>query len=103
MDYINHVTITRHISWNHFLSWRNEYTPNSRLILLSTKASKPYTKFEYKHDDLLMVGRESAGVPDDVHNTSDGRVLIPMKEGMRSLNVAISAAMVVGEAIRQTT
>lgn len=102
MDYIDHVHITRHISWSHFQDWRKKNHPETRLVLLSTKASAPYTDFQYQPDDFLMVGRESAGVPDDVHNASDARVLIPMQGGMRSLNVAISAAMVVGEALRQT-
>jgi len=72
-----------------------------RQILLSTKAAHPYTEFTYQTGDCLILGQESAGVPDDVHDRADARVFIPMKEGARSLNVAVSAAMVAGEAIRQ--
>ncbi|MDD2325020.1 MAG: tRNA (cytidine(34)-2'-O)-methyltransferase [Alphaproteobacteria bacterium] len=97
MDYIDHINVTRHQSWEVFQKAKG----GRRLVLLSTKASIPYTDFAFHPDDTLMVGRESAGVPDDVHEACEGRVLIPMAAGLRSLNVALSAAMVLGEAVRQ--
>ena len=97
MDYIDHINYTRHQSWEAFQKAKGE----RRLVLLSTKASVPYTDFTFRPNDTLMVGRESAGVPDDVHEACEGRVLIPMAAGLRSLNVALSAAMVLGEAVRQ--
>jgi tRNA (cytidine/uridine-2'-O-)-methyltransferase len=97
MDYIDYLDYTRHKSWAHFDAARGQ----RRLILLSTKAAIPYTDFVYTPDDILMVGRESAGVPDEVHQHADARVIIPMRPALRSLNVAISAAMVLGEALRQ--
>ena len=100
MDYLAAVTLTRHVSWDRFEDWRQ--TSARRLVLASTKAADPYTEFAYRADDILLFGRESAGVPDRVHDTADGRVLIPMVEGQRSINVALSAAMICGEALRQT-
>ncbi len=98
LDYIDKVKITRYSSFEEF----KEQNKGSRILLLTTKSSVEYTKFEFRKDDILMVGRESAGVPESVHNAVDGRIVIKMKEGTRCLNVAISLAMVVGEAIRQT-
>lgn len=98
MDYIDHIDVTRHMSWEVFWAQRGQ----RRIVLLTTKGAVPYTDFQFRPDDILMVGRESAGVPDDVHDTVDGRVVIPMAAGMRSLNVALSVAMVLGEAVRQT-
>jgi tRNA (cytidine/uridine-2'-O-)-methyltransferase len=100
MDYLAAVTLTRHVSWERFEEWRA--TSGQRLVLASTKAAESYTDFAYRPDDILLFGRESAGVPDRVHETADGRVLIPMVEGQRSINVALSAAMICGEALRQT-
>jgi len=104
MDYLDHVAILRHLSWTVFESWRaaqaESGTPR-RLVLLSTKASEDYTAFAYRPGDILLVGRESAGVPDAVHEAADARVLIPIQPQLRSLNVAVAAAMVVGEALRQ--
>jgi tRNA (cytidine/uridine-2'-O-)-methyltransferase len=100
MDYLNHVKITRHISWRSFEFWRQE--AGGRLILATTKGAIPYTDFAYEPHDIILVGRESAGVPDEVHQVADARVLIPMQDGMRSLNVAVTAAMILGEALRQT-
>lgn len=100
MDYLAAVTLTRHVSWDRFEDWRNE--TGRRLILASTKAAGLYTDLAYRPDDILLFGRESAGVPDHVHDIADGRVLIPMVEGQRSINVALSAAMICGEALRQT-
>ncbi|MCE3232650.1 MAG: ((34)-2-O)-methyltransferase [Rickettsiaceae bacterium] len=99
MDYIDYVKYTRHKSWEHFKEWTEEN--NSRIVLLSSKASISYTKFNFLPNDVLMVGRESAGVPPEVVEYCTNAVTIPMKNGMRSLNVAISAAIVLGEALRQ--
>lgn len=98
MDYIDQSTITRHISWEDFLEKMGKH----RLILLTTKAAEPYTEFTFKDDDILLLGRESAGVPENVHERADHRLLIPMTPNTRSLNIALSAAMVLGEALRQT-
>lgn len=100
MDYLATVTLTRHLSWSHFEEWRA--TTGRRLVLASTKAAERYTDFTYRRDDILLFGRESAGVPDAVHDATDARIIIPMVEGQRSLNVAVSAAMIAGEALRQT-
>jgi tRNA (cytidine/uridine-2'-O-)-methyltransferase len=100
LDYLERVAVTRHVSWSRFESWRAE--AGLRLVLATTKSALPYTEFRFGGDDLVLVGRESAGVPDEVHAAADGRVLIPMRAGMRSLNVAVSAAMILGEALRQT-
>ncbi|OKL45526.1 tRNA (cytidine(34)-2'-O)-methyltransferase [Pseudovibrio exalbescens] len=100
MDYIERARLQRHMSWDAFRDWRE--AEGRRLLLLSTKAAQPYTDFAYASDDILMMGRESSGVPEDVHAAADHRLLIPMKNGMRSLNMAISASMVLGEALRQT-
>jgi tRNA (cytidine/uridine-2'-O-)-methyltransferase len=100
MDYIAAAALTRHISWNHFEEWRA--ATGRRLVLASTKAAGRYTDFTFRTDDILLFGRESAGVPDHVHEKADGRLLIPMVAGQRSINVAVSAAMIVGEAMRQT-
>ncbi|MCQ2003592.1 tRNA (cytidine(34)-2'-O)-methyltransferase [Rhizobium sp. NRK18] len=99
MDYIARATLTRHVNWQVFEEWRK--TAGRRLVLASTKAALPYTSFDYRPDDILLFGRESAGVPDHVHDAADARVLIPMVEGQRSLNIAMSVAMIAGEAIRQ--
>lgn len=100
MDYIAAVTMTRHVNWERFETWRA--STGRRLVLASTKAAVPYTRFPFKPDDILLLGRESAGVPDHVHERADARILIPMAPGQRSLNIAMAAAMIVGEAIRQT-
>ncbi|MDB2414491.1 tRNA (cytidine(34)-2'-O)-methyltransferase [Rickettsiales bacterium] len=97
MDYIDNVKYIRHRSWESFL----EENKNSRIILLSSKAIKPYSSIEYKNNDILLFGRESAGVPQDVSDACNELVTIPMKEGMRSLNVAVSVGIVVGEVARQ--
>ena len=100
MDYLDQVTILRHESWAKFQEWRAA-TP-CRLILFTTKASKPYLEQDYGAADMLLFGRESAGVPDDVHGAADERLIVPIAPGMRSLNVAMTAAMALGEALRQT-
>ena len=101
MDYLDAVAITRHQSFDNFLEWRNVTRPQARLVLLTTKASQAYGDFAFQFDDILMVGRESAGVPRSVHEVCQARITIPMQLSLRSLNVAISAAMVLGEALRQ--
>lgn len=100
MDYLAAVTLARHVNWERFEAWRRE--SGRRLVLASTKAAQRYTDFVFRNDDILLFGRESAGVPEHVHEKADGRVLIPMVEGQRSINVAMSAAMISGEALRQT-
>ncbi|WP_407522655.1 tRNA (cytidine(34)-2'-O)-methyltransferase [Methylobacterium oryzisoli] len=100
LDYLDHVAITRHRSWTAFEAWRAE--AGIRLVLATTAGALPYTGFRFAPGDCLMVGRESAGVPEAVHAAADARVVIPLKTGMRSLNVAVAAAMILGEAVRQT-
>ncbi len=100
MDYLASVALTRHVNWQEFNSFRR--ASNRRLILASTHAALPYTDFAYRADDILLFGRESAGVPDDVHGSADHRIVIPMVSGQRSLNIAMSVAMISGEALRQT-
>ena len=100
MDYLDQVTILRHESWAKFQEWR-AVTP-CRLILFTTKASRPYLEQDYDAGDMLLFGRESAGVPDDVHDAADERLVVPIAPGMRSLNVAMTVAIALGEALRQT-
>jgi len=99
MDYLELAALRRHISWDQFNAWRTDQ--GRRLVLLTTAADTAYTDFDFGAEDLLMVGRESAGVPDAVHSACDARLTIPMAAGARSLNVATAAAMVIGEALRQ--
>jgi tRNA (cytidine/uridine-2'-O-)-methyltransferase len=99
MDYLGHVHLTQHASWRAFSEWRAEN--RGRLVLLTTRAPLAYTDLHYAAGDVLLVGRESAGVPDEVHAAADASVRIPLEPGLRSLNVAIAAAMVAGEALRQ--
>lgn len=99
MDYIDHVTILRHMDWEHFSNWCQNH--NKRLVLLSTKAPTPYTDFTFTEHDILIAGRETAGVPDFIHEQCPHRIIIPMQHQMRSLNVAVSVAIVVAEAKRQ--
>lgn len=99
MDYLASVTMTRHVNWQRFDEWRR--SEGRRLVLASTRAAARYTDFAFAENDILLFGRESAGVPDDVHEMADARVIIPMVEGQRSINVAMSAAMIAGEALRQ--
>ena len=99
MDYLDQVTITRHVSFAAFEDWRR--TADLKLVLLTTRAATSYLDHQFTGRDVLMFGRESAGVPDAVHAAADARLTIPMREGLRSLNVAMACAMVVGEAMRQ--
>jgi tRNA (cytidine/uridine-2'-O-)-methyltransferase len=100
MDYLDQVTIQRHDSWAEFEQWRRE--KGFRLILFSTKGVLSYLDHRYAASDILLFGRESAGVPDDVAAAADARLVIPIAPGLRSLNVAMAAAMALGEALRQT-
>jgi len=99
MDYIDHAVWHRHTSWEAFEA--NRRAENARLVLMTTKASAAYTSFAFRAGDYVLLGRESAGVPESVHMVADARILIPMHGGARSLNLAMSAAMVTGEALRQ--
>ncbi len=100
MDYLDRAALRRHVSWPAFLAARDQGA--GRLVLLTTRAETPYVAFRFHADDVLLVGRESAGVPEAVHGAADARVHVPMAAGTRSLNVAVAAAMVLGEALRQT-
>ncbi len=97
MDYLAHADYTAHESWQTFLD-----TGPGRLVLLTTLVETPYTAFRFAPGDVLLLGRESSGVPEAVHRRADARITIPMAPGLRSLNVAVAAAMVLGEALRQT-
>lgn len=97
MDYIDHVSLTRHKSYCDF----SALAADRRLVLATTKAQNDYTRFRFLPGDLVMFGRESAGVPQEVHQASDKRITIAMQNNMRSLNIAVSAAMICGEAMRQ--
>ena len=98
MDYLDHVTLRRHASWSAFDTWRRDEA--LRLVLFTTRATTSYLDRRYGND-VLLFGRESSGVPDAVHAAADARLTIPMRPGLRSLNVAMACAMVVGEALRQ--
>lgn len=98
LDYAEHAEIRSHRSWDEFLATRAP----GRLVLLTTKAARAYTEFAFARDDTLLVGRETSGVPDFVRERVDARLRIPMAAGLRSLNVALAAAIVLGEALRQT-
>jgi len=100
MDYLDQVSITRHDSWSKFEQWRRG--GGFRLVLFSTKGIGSYLDYRYNVADILLFGRESAGVTDEVVAAADARLVIPIKPGLRSLNVAMAAAMALGEALRQT-
>ncbi|MHA6641691.1 tRNA (cytidine(34)-2'-O)-methyltransferase [Mesorhizobium sp. A623] len=99
MDYLEMAALTRHVDWSAFEQWRGRV--GRRLVLLSTKATLAYTSFSFEPGDILLFGRESAGVPDHVHDAADASLTIPMVAGPRSINVALSVAMVAGEALHQ--
>jgi tRNA (cytidine/uridine-2'-O-)-methyltransferase len=101
MDYLDRVSIVRHPGWQAFDEWRRQQ--GLRLVLFTTRAAAPYLGHVYRPDDILLFGRESAGVPEEVHVAADARLTIPLQAGMRSLNVAMAVAMAAGEAIRQTS
>lgn len=100
LDYLDHTSISRHASWDRFEKWRK--SQGRRLIALTTKGDTRYFDYSFKGGDVLLVGRETAGLPPRVHAAADARLVIPMRQGLRSLNVASAAAMVLGEALRQT-
>jgi tRNA (cytidine/uridine-2'-O-)-methyltransferase len=100
MDYLDQVTLTRHASFAAFEHWRR--AGRLELVLVTTRAATSYLDRRFTDRDVLLFGRESSGVPDTVHAAADARLTIPMREGLRSLNVAMACAMVVGEALRQT-
>lgn len=119
LDYLEHVEIARHLSFEAYLGVRRPVHPadspalpsprpddrpstSGRIVLLSTRSAVSYLDFDFRPEDTLLLGRESAGVPDQVHACVDARVLIPMRPGLRSLNIASAAALVLGEALRQT-
>ncbi|MBZ9763902.1 tRNA (cytidine(34)-2'-O)-methyltransferase [Mesorhizobium sp. CA8] len=99
MDYLEMAALSRHADWHAFEEWRKAHA--RRLVLLTTKAATAYTDFAFAAGDILLFGRESAGVTEKVHEAADARLTIPMRAGARSINVALSVAMVAGEALRQ--
>jgi tRNA (cytidine/uridine-2'-O-)-methyltransferase len=100
MDYLDQVRLTRHISWGEFEKWRLE--AGHRLVLFTTKGATSYLDFHFSAADILLFGRETVGVTDEVVAAADARLKIPINPGLRSLNVAMAAAMAIGEALRQT-
>jgi tRNA (cytidine/uridine-2'-O-)-methyltransferase len=100
MDYIELATVVRHVGWADFEAFAA--ASGRRLVLATTKGATAYADFAFRADDIILMGRESAGVPEAVHARADARIIIPMRPGVRSINVALSAAMIVGEALRQT-
>ena len=100
MDYLDRVSIVRHVDWATFESWRRGKA--ARLVLFTTAGTASYLAHTFRDGDVLLFGRESAGVPAAVHQAADARLLIPLQPEMRSLNVAMSVAMAAGEALRQT-
>jgi tRNA (cytidine/uridine-2'-O-)-methyltransferase len=100
MDYLDAVAIVRHRSWGDFESWRRG--GHHRILLFTTSGALSYLDYRYRDDDILLFGRESAGVPPEVHAAADARLVIPMRPGLRSLNIAVAAAIGAGEALRQT-
>lgn len=98
MDYTDHLDMTKHASWDAF----RKLHEGKRIVLLTTKTDMHFTDFAFDKDDILLAGRESAGVPDSVHEGCSARVTIPMAQGLRSLNVAVATSMVLSEALRQT-
>ena len=98
MDYLGQADLVRHTSWAAFQAAR----AGARLVLLTTKGAASYLDFSFTSSDILLLGRESAGVPEDVHASADARLFIPLRQGLRSLNVAMAGAIVTAEALRQT-
>jgi tRNA (cytidine/uridine-2'-O-)-methyltransferase len=99
LDYLALAHVSRHDSWSAFEADRPQ---EARLVLLTTQGTLPYHRFAFAPSDIILVGRESAGVPEAVHRAATARLVVPMRPGLRSLNVALAAAMVLGEALRQT-
>jgi tRNA (cytidine/uridine-2'-O-)-methyltransferase len=102
LDYLDHVTIQRHADFAAFLAWRGQRQPAARLVLATTHGATAHVETRFQRDDILVFGRESAGAPEYVHAAADLRVRIPLVADVRSLNIAVAAAMVLGEALRQT-
>jgi len=100
MDYLDAVAIMRHVSWREFETWRRQQ--RHRLVLFTTAATLSYLDYGFATNDILLFGRESAGVPQNVHAAADARLVIPLRPGLRSLNIAVAAAIAAGEALRQT-
>ncbi len=100
MDYLDRVALTRHGSFKAFEDWRRD--ERLKLVLMTTASDHSYLDHTFRADQVLLFGRESAGVPEAVHAAADARLRIPIAEGLRSLNVAMAVALVVGEALRQT-
>ena len=99
MDYLDQVALTRHASWARFEAWRRAEA--LRLVLFTTAGDMPYLAHRFRPEDILLFGRKSSGVPDEVHAAADARLVIPLRPGLRSLNVAVACAMAVGESLRQ--
>jgi tRNA (cytidine/uridine-2'-O-)-methyltransferase len=99
MDYLDQVDIVRHASWEMFEAWRRG--ADARLILFTTRARSSYLDHAFRPGDVLLFGRESSGAPEKVHEAADARLIIPVRRGLRSINVAMAAAMAMGEAMRQ--
>jgi tRNA (cytidine/uridine-2'-O-)-methyltransferase len=97
MDYLQHLDMTRYTGWTAFQAAH----PGQRRVLMTTKSAVSFLEFAFRPDDILIAGRETAGVPEHVHAACDARVIVPMAPGVRSLNVAVAASMVLGEALRQ--
>jgi len=102
LDYAERARMTRHASWPAFLEAIAPVRPPARLLLLTTRGDRPHAGFDFRHDDILLLGQESAGAPPAVHAAADARLRVPIAPGLRSLNVALAAAIVLGEALRQT-
>lgn len=100
MDYLDHLKLTKHLSYDAFLDTDQRH--QSRLILTTTRTEQRYTDFTFQPEDILLLGRESSGVPPEVVSTVDAAVTIPMAAELRSLNIAVAGAMILGEALRQT-
>lgn len=100
LDYLDSVDITRHVDWQAFET--NRQSNGYRLVLATTRGAVPHIQADFRPTDVLLLGRESAGVPDHVHAAAGLRVRIPLAPGMRSLNIAVAGAIILGEALRQT-
>jgi tRNA (cytidine/uridine-2'-O-)-methyltransferase len=102
MDYADGLEMRRHSSWHQFESWRRDQSGPPRLVVLTTHSDRSYVEYAFNESDILMVGQESAGLPRNVHDAADARLAIPIRSGLRALNVATAAAIALGEALRQT-
>jgi tRNA (cytidine/uridine-2'-O-)-methyltransferase len=99
MDYAAQADMTRHANWNSYCAANGD---SGRLVLFTTGGATPLPEFDFRSDDRLLLGSESAGVPPHVHTAADARVVIPLRAGFRSLNVAVTAGIAMAEALRQT-